>query len=290
MAYFLAVANRKGGVGKSTISVMLAYAFSVWSGKKVLLVDLDAQSNSSLILLGGDRWIETQRKSKNVAAYIEDRMYSVEQSRMQDYLVQQVGDVISNQGEAPNLALLPGSLNFEEMQDILITNYSMTQKRYESAKRACAQHFASAFGRAKSLADIVIFDCAPGLSNATAAALKLANKVVVPFRPDAVSEFAVDRISQIVEGRKFDEVLSIPGAERRYVCLANYVRPGGRDAIYVDTIAGNHPMLNAHMPAMPEVADAFDYLGEPQSLEEKYGAAITPMQAVHAELATLLKI
>jgi cellulose biosynthesis protein BcsQ len=74
MSLFLAVANRKGGVGKSTISVMLSYAFAIWSGKKVLLIDLDSQSNSSLILLGGDRWIETQRTSKNVAAYIEDRL------------------------------------------------------------------------------------------------------------------------------------------------------------------------------------------------------------------------
>ena len=53
MGYFLAVANRKGGVGKSTISVMLAHAFAVWGGKRVLLIDLDAQSNSSLIGVPG---------------------------------------------------------------------------------------------------------------------------------------------------------------------------------------------------------------------------------------------
>ncbi len=52
MGGFLAVANCKGGVSKSTISVMLAHAFAVWRGKRVLLIDLDAQSNSSLILTG----------------------------------------------------------------------------------------------------------------------------------------------------------------------------------------------------------------------------------------------
>lgn len=288
MTLFLAVANRKGGVGKSTISVMLSYALAIWSKKKVLLIDLDAQSNSSLILLGGDRWIETQRNSHNVAAYIEDRLYSIEQTKIRDYVVNRVGDVETGPDQRPDLSLLPGSLSFEDMQDELITHYSRNQTPFRQAKMRCADHFRAAFSFARPLADIIVMDCAPGLSNATAAALKLADKVVVPFRPDAVSEFAVDRISQIIEARKFEEVLEIPRPQRRYVCLANTVRPGGRDAIYVDTIAGNHPILETQMPMMTEVADSFDYLGEPQSLEEKYGAAIAPMQGLHAELAAVL--
>ena len=290
MALFVAVANRKGGVGKSTISVMLSYAMAIWSGKKVLLVDLDAQSNSSLILLGGDRWIETQRGSRNIAAYIEDRLYSIEQTKIRDYVVDGVGDISLGSGKTLDLSLLPGSLAFEDMQDELITHYSRNQTPFRQAKAKCADHFRAALSFARPLADVVVMDCAPGLSNATAAALKLADKVVVPFRPDAVSEFAVDRISQIIEGRKYDEVLKIPGPERRYVCLANYVRPGGRDAIYVDTIAGNHPTLETQIPMMAEVADSFDYLGELQSLEEKYGAATEPMRAFHAEITRIVGI
>ncbi|MCB1510345.1 MAG: ParA family protein [Hyphomicrobiaceae bacterium] len=288
MALFLAVANRKGGVGKSTISVMLSYALSIWSQKRVLLIDLDAQSNSSLILLGGDRWIETQRKSKNVAAYIEDRLYSIEQTKIRDYVVEGVGDIQADGGAKPVLSLLPGSLSFEDMQDELITHYSRNQTPFRQAKLKCADHFRAAFAFARPLADIIVMDCAPGISNATAAALKLADKVVVPFRPDAVSEFAVDRIAQIVEGKKFEEVLAIPPAKRRYVCLANYVRPGGRDAIYVDTISANHPTLETQMPMMAEVADSFDYLGELQTLDEKYGAAVAPMRNLHTELTGIL--
>ena len=290
MALFLAISNRKGGVGKSTVSTMLAYAFAVWSRKRVMLIDLDAQSNSSLILLGGEQWIEAQKQSQNVAAYIEDRLYSIEQTKMKEYTIDNVGDVLNSDGSAPPLSLLPGSLNFEDMQDELITFYSRNQTPYQQARNKCAEHFRAAFSFARFEADIVIMDCAPGLSNATHAALKLADRVVVPFRPDAVSAFAVNRISTIIEGQPFEKVQNIPHDQRRYVCLANYVRPGGRDTIYVDEIAHDHPMLETHIPAMPDVADAFDFLLEPMSIEEKFGAAAPILRKLHDELTAIVGV
>ena len=53
---------------------------------------------SSLILLGGERWIEAQKTSRNVAAYIEDRLYSIEGTKIHDYIVDSVGDVILEDG------------------------------------------------------------------------------------------------------------------------------------------------------------------------------------------------
>ena len=145
MALFLAISNRKGGVGKSTISTMLSYAFAVWSNKKVMLIDLDAQSNSSLILLGGEQWIEAQKKSLNVAAYIEDRLYSIEQTKIKEYMIEGVGDVLTDSGAKPSLSLLPGSLNFEDMQDELITFYSRNQTPYQQARNKCAEHFRAVY-------------------------------------------------------------------------------------------------------------------------------------------------
>ncbi len=286
---FIAVANRKGGVGKSTVSVMLAYAFSVWSNKRVLLMDLDPQSNASLILLGGAGWLETKKKSRNVAAYIEDRLYAIQQTKIRDYIVQGVGDVERDDGSRPELSLVAGSLDFEDMQDELITEYSRGATPFKQAKMRCAEHFRAALNFAKPLADVVILDCAPGLSHATAAALRLADRVIVPFRPDAVSEFAVDRIAQIVEGRRNPEdVWSMDPRDRRYICLANFVRPGGRDRTYIETIAAKHPTLETQLPLLPDIADAFDYLGEAQTMVEKYGDAAPALENLHREILTLL--
>ena len=286
MAYFLAVANRKGGVGKSTISVMLAHAFSVWGHKRVLLIDLDAQSNSSLILLGGAQWIDAQRNSRNISAFIEDRMYAL--NPIVDYIVPNAGDVLDAQGRTPQLSLLPGSLAFEDMQDELITHYSRHNTPFRQAKLKCANHFKQALSFAAPLADVVIMDCAPGLSNATAAALTMAAKVLVPFRPDAVSEFAVDRIATIIEGRPYDDVLEMPKEKRRYVCVANSVRPGGRDETIIDTISYNHPTLTTRVPQSPEIANAFDWSEERQTLEEKYAGSVVQLEALYEELIATL--
>ncbi len=284
MSFYLAVANRKGGVGKSTVSMMLAHALAVWGKKRVLVVDLDAQSNSSLILQGGAGWIEAQKTSKNIAAYIEDKMYAIDQTKVRDYLVHFVGDVKLPDDRRPSLSLLPGSLRFEDMQDELISYYSRGSVPFSRAKLRCASHFRQALQFTGPLADVVVLDCAPGLSNATAAALTLANKVVVPFRPDAVSEFAVDRIAQIIQSCGYDEVLAIPSGARRYVCLANYVRPGGRDQAYIDTIAFNHPTLATRIPLLPDVANAFDWSEERQTIEEKYAGALAPLKALYDEI------
>ncbi|MDX2258020.1 MAG: ParA family protein [Hyphomicrobiaceae bacterium] len=289
MGYFLAVANRKGGVGKSTVSVMLAHAFAVWGGKRVLLVDLDAQSNSSLILIGNANWIEAQKSSRNIAAYIEDKMYG--QNPITDYIVRQVSDIETDAGKPPAISLLPGSLRFEDMQDELISFYSRNSTPFRQAKNKCADHFRRALQVAGPLADLVILDCAPGISNATAAALRLADTVIVPFRPDSVSEFAVDKIAEIVEGKlRKDEVMDIPPEKRRYRCLANYVRPVGADRVMIETIAVDHPTLTTQLPMLPDLANAFFWSEERQTLAEKYGAATDTMRALYAELSGVLPV
>ena len=74
------------------------------------------------------------------------------------------------------------------------------------------------------------------------------------------------------------------------MCLANYVRPGGRDTIYVDEIRTIIRCFATQVPAMPDVADAFDFLLEPMSIEDKFGGCCPDMRALHDELAAKIGI
>ena len=67
MTHFIAVSNRKGGVGKTTISAMLAHSFSVWGNANVLVIDLDFQANASVILMGVKGWISAINDDRTVS-------------------------------------------------------------------------------------------------------------------------------------------------------------------------------------------------------------------------------
>ncbi len=284
MACFLAVANRKGGVGKSTTSVMLAHAAAAWSGHRVLVIDLDTQCNASLMLVGGEGWDKARRTRRTVADYLFDRFDKMADDESA-YVVANAGDVAHPRTGTGRVALLPGSLLMEDIQGELFVTQARKGKETEvvaTEVRGRLKRLIKHFGMDY---DVVILDCPPGLSFAALAALDLADRVVVPFRPDFVSQFAIDRISIMIEGvSTSDDVAAIPFAERRYVCLPNYLRNNGRERLLLDQMALDHPMLASRIPLLDSVARAFDWDETRKSMVEKYADALPHLRALHAEV------
>ena len=288
MAYFLAVANRKGGVGKSTVAVMLAHAFAVWGSRRVLILDLDSQCNASLILLGGQAWSEARKSGRTIADYFYD-LFDGNNPKPRQYLIEGVGDVKDAKGKPPRLAMLPGSLLLEDVQGELFlkeasqgNDHEVVGTRVRGKLERLLKRFAPDF-------DLVILDCAPGLSFAALAALKAADRVLVPFRPDYVSQLAVDRVALLIEEkRSIGDLEELPLAERRYVCLANCLRGQGRERMLVDEIRVAHPMLSTALPQRDAIANAFDWDPRPKKLEEKYGDGTQDVRKLYDELRGLL--
>ncbi|MBY0224820.1 MAG: ParA family protein [Hyphomicrobium sp.] len=285
MAHFLSVANRKGGVGKSTTAVMLAHAFAAWGGKRVLVMDLDSQCNASLILMGGEAWSEARKKGLTISDYFFD-LFDETYPEPRDFLAHNVGDVRQASGKPLAISLLPGSLMLEDVQGELYVKEARQSKDPEVVGQRVRGRLERLLRRFEQSYDVVILDCPPGLSFAALAALKIADRVIVPFRPDYVSQLAVDRIALLIEEKRNEaDLADIPLADRRYACLANGVRPTGKDRLLIEEIGLLHPLLEAQIPHSDAIANAFDWEAQGKTIEEKYGAGAVPLRAVYDEIA-----
>lgn len=289
MTVIIAIANRKGGVGKSTVSTMLAHSLSIWARQRVLVIDLDSQANSSLILMGGNNWAQARIEERTAADYLFEQ-FSSDRGDAERYIFPQAGDVLDMDGFLPTLALIPGSLEMENYERDLLHRLSGSNTDLARVSETIKGRITKRIQQAGLNFDVIVIDCPPGISFATEAALALADKVIVPFRPDYVSLFAVDRIARMIEDTPNPRALQeIPKASRRYVALANLCQSKPSHQRLIEDIGAFHPVMKTQIPHSSAVANAFDWERQRKFIDKKYGAAISVVREFYSELSPLIK-
>ncbi|MDX2263897.1 MAG: ParA family protein [Hyphomicrobiales bacterium] len=289
MTVILAIANRKGGVGKSTVSTMLAHSLAIWGRQRVLVIDLDSQANSSLILMGGNGWAQARIEERTAADYLFEQ-FSSDRGDSARYIFPQVGDVLDLDGFVPAIDLIPGSLEMENYERDLLHRLSGSHTDFNRVAETIKGRITKRIEQAGMNYDAVIVDCPPGVSFAMEAALAMADKVVVPFRPDYVSVFAVDRIARMIEDAPNPRALQeIPKASRRYVTLVNLYQQKPSHQRLIEDIGAFHPVMKTRIPQSPAVANAFDWERERRLIDKKYGAAVGMLRELFNELSPMVK-
>ena len=172
--------NQKGGVGKTSITCNLAAAFAL-SGKKTLVVDLDAQANCSNYLLGD--------RMEKVEATVSDFFASTLSFRLfQDSLQETIYP-----SDYENLYVIPADQVLKELQPKL-------EGRYKVFKLGEAMDVAIE----KLGFDEVLFDTPPALNFYSMSALLAVDAVLIPFDCDAFSADAIDQVMLAVDEVKMD--------------------------------------------------------------------------------------
>lgn len=163
----LSIACQKGGVAKSTTAIHLAAGLAK-AGKKVLIIDLDSQGNTSLIFCPG---FEALKPSQTIYNTLKKKKPIIYYST---YL--------------ENLFVCPAHFYLSEVDFSIATDVRNRERRIKNQLDKIKHGF-----------DYVIFDCPPTLNWSTINALTASDYVLIPISPGFYEVESVKRMQKMVQ-------------------------------------------------------------------------------------------
>ena len=185
MTKIVSFINLKGGVGKTTTAVNIAATIASRHNKKVLLIDLDPQTNATVCLIDQNTWEERRAANQTIFNLFEDLLEGKRNFDINQAIMKNVGGV-------HNLDLLPSSLYLVEIQDNIP----------DIGNKAYVSHIdvlGNAIDPIKDQYDYIIIDCPPNLGAITLNGINISHKYVIPTIPDILSKIGISLIQNRID-------------------------------------------------------------------------------------------
>jgi chromosome partitioning protein len=183
--------NLKGGVGKTTLTVALAHFLAIEHRLRVLVIDLDPQTNATVSLIPEDEWKAQDDAGRTLYQLFADQ---VKGTRLFDPDRAILRDVSNVGGGVRGLDLLPSSLGLIKIQDRVtqLTDFENYQRgpifALRDALAGCLPYY-----------DHVLIDCPPSLGIVTLNGLAFSDSYVIPVVPDILSVLGIPPILDRIE-------------------------------------------------------------------------------------------
>lgn len=159
--------------------------------KKILVIDLDPQTNATIMLIGEEKWAELNDNGHTIASLFND---ALNPGNRQFDLEKTLQKNVSNVSEANTVDLIPSSLDLIYLQDRLPT---MPSGRFQA--NSPVDVLRRAVKRCLGNYDVVLIDCPPNLGIITLNGLRISERYLIPTIPDILSTYGIPQIMSRVE-------------------------------------------------------------------------------------------
>ncbi|MCA9180977.1 MAG: ParA family protein [Planctomycetales bacterium] len=281
MAIRIAIANHRGGVGKSTTTMMLAEGLAL-RGSRVLVVDIDPQGMASRLLLGRSGVAEAVTQKRTIGDLL---MRLAARQPVQLAAHQVIGsDLI----ELRNQSQTAGCVDVVPADDQTLVQ---EMRRIEDALRRISTKHRLDVILAKLLSpmleqhdknyDFIVFDCSAGTPPLALAALRVSTEVIAPTNLEDNSFSSLMVFIRTILG----DDLGLAGRLRVHILPTLYIATNTEQTRLLEYIRNESHSLNAitrpisHSVAIQRAAE-HPGSGALRRAREKYGAALAEVEAL----------
>jgi chromosome partitioning protein len=324
VATIVSLINLKGGVGKTTTTVQLAEALAcpdLGHRKKVLVIDLDPQTNATVALIDEITWKKVNEAKNTLFHLFEDWLENSGKFSLGDAILKNVSNL-----RLQRLDLLASSIDLVKIdENIWHRIFSQPHKKSVRESKSFIGRLAGTlriWGLLKNVEDellprrhrpvnphefpsilrdqllpilgqydFVLIDCPPNLGPITCNALEASDFYLIPVIPDILSTYGIPQIIKTVFQKKKERGLSIRCLG---VLITKYLSNSGTHQeiiqnlqskinVICDEVRGHPPVsvFRSRIPQADRLSAAMFYAASPATFSEKWGYSSSGGQPLH---------
>jgi chromosome partitioning protein len=179
----VSVINYKGGVGKTTVTANIASEMA-YRGKKVLVIDLDPQTNLTFSYMKVEQWKENYEKSQTIKYWFDSLIDgTTPMPKFSDLIIRKDIDIICS-----HLGLVDVDIELAAG----LTGNTERQQRHNFLRTY--SYIRNELDQLKDQYDVVLFDCPPNFSIVTKNAIVASDYYIIPAKMDYLSTLGINQL------------------------------------------------------------------------------------------------
>lgn len=186
-AKIISICNLKGGVGKTTLVMALAeyLAGDTMYNKRVLAIDLDAQSNLTNAMMSDEVWGEYNSRGLTLPVLFQNVEYSLYDINVQDFIVKDNVSNVRKNNSFLCLHLIPNSPKFFTIHANLTAGAIITL--FQVIQPILPNY------------DYILIDCPPSINNIIKSAFYASDYCLIPCVPSRMSIYGLELLLEQID-------------------------------------------------------------------------------------------